>query len=394
MAIKNIKKINVRSPYYVNVGNAYQVPVVDPDPVDPDPDPDPVDPFDPVDEIIPPDPDPPTEPVVTTINANCGVTYGLGSATGVEKYRIRMKGSQFGQFSATIGDIKAPMKMRLYNEGAVPGAWFTEGRDEYSSLWLEATGEDDSSLTPSVNGVYPTINKDLTYNYTQSDSDTYGDNLILELLMPLRVLNPTFTFTCQDMVGIESPVVTGYVNVLTIEHRTPATLSQFTVSIDGTNYNLSSNKSTGDGIRLIFDDQTPLIAPESNSFPYPQTGALYKKSHNEWNYSGMTLTHLSHLDFGQLNQEIVVDAPRGEGTLGLAFRIARRPVGVINGVRTLLPSDKGSTVGVWFEHSEYRDKSNVKIIFDTISLKALATQEIYRDGERYVSKLNSLTNQQ
>jgi hypothetical protein len=382
MAINNIKKINVRSPYYVNVGNAYVVPVVDPDP------------FDPVVEIIPPDPDPPTEPVVPIYDLGCGVDYSIGSATGVHKYRHKMAGRQFGQFTYTVDDVKVPMKIRIYNEGAVPPDFYTVGRDEYASLWLAATGESPTTLTPKSNGQYPVISKSLTYNYTQNESDNFGTNLIIEQQFPLRALGLTHNLSCQDMVGIESPVTTGYVNVLTIEHRTPATLSQFSVSVDGTNYDLSSNKSTGDGIRLIFDNQTPLIAPESNSFPYPSTGALYNKSHKEWDYSGMTLTHLSHLNFGQLNQEIIVDAPRGEGTLGLTFRMARRPVEVINGVRTLLPSVAGYSVGIWFTHYEYRDKSNVKIIFDTISLRPLATQDIFRNGERYVSKINGLTNQQ
>lgn len=386
MAIKNIKKINVRSPYYVNVGNAYEIPVVDDDIVVPDPDP--------VDEIIPPDPDPPTEPSVPIYDIGCGINYSMGGAVGVHKFRHKMKGRQFGEFTYTVDEVKVPMKMRIYNEGAAPSDFYTVGRDEYASLWFDATGESPTTLTPKSNGEYPVISKSLTYDYTQVDADTYGTNLIIELQLPLRSLGFKHTLSCQDMVGIESPAASGYVNVLTIEHRIPATLSQFTVSIDGVNYDLSTNTSIGDGIRFIYDDQTPLIAPESNLFPYPQTGNLYRKAHETWSYSGMTLTHLSHLDFGQLNTQISVIAPRGVGDLNLTFRMAKRPISVINGVRTLLPSELGNTAHIYFTHSDYSDSSSAVFTFDSIQLRAMGTVTLKRNGEEYISRVSSLTNQQ
>ena len=375
MAIKNIKKINVRSPYYVEVGNAYDTSALD-------------------DDITPPDPDPPTEPVVPVYDMDCGTTYSYGSNTGIYKTRYKMLGSQYGNFTFTVDEVKVPMKIRIYNEGAVPGDFYTVGRDEYTSLWLDATGESPSTLTPKTNGSYPVISKTLTYNYTQLESDTYGTNLIMEIQLPIRPLGFTYNLSCQDMVGIESPTVSGYVNVLTIEHRTPATVSQFTVNIDGTNYDLSTNRSIGDGIRFIYDDQTPLIAPESNIFPYPQTGNLYKKAHNTWSYTGMTLTHKSHLDFGQLNQQISVTVPRGVGILNLTFRMAKRPVSVINGVRTLLPSVLGETAHIYFEQYDYSDTSSAVFTFDSIQLRVMGNQTIKRNGETYVSKVSTLTNTQ
>jgi len=367
MAVNNIKKINVRSPYYIEVvGKDPEVPEV---------------------------PDI-TEPIVPVYDMDCGIEYSLGSASGIYKYRINMAGREFGSFVMNIIDIKVPMRMRIYNEGATAGAWTTRGRDSYAAAWLEATGEDDSELTSRQGAfnTYPTITQNLTYTYSQSESDTYGDYLILELLMPLQVANPSVSSVCQPQASIAAPTVTGYVHVLTIEHRANAPASGYTISVNGTVYNMpANNRDAGGGIRLIYDNTTPLIAPQSNDNPYPRTGNLYSYSFLEWDYTQMDLIHLPYSSFNVNSQDINV-THQSESRLSLSFRLARRPVADIGGVRTLLPADKGYTASIHFEHQTPNDVSHAKFNFGS-DLKPYGVFDTFINGNFTVDSITYLINQ-
>jgi hypothetical protein len=364
MAVNNIKKINVRSPYYIEVANASEEPVV---------------------------PDI-TEPVVPIADLRCGYTTAI-NGSGLSKWRLNMSGREFGDFVISVTNITIPVKMRVYNEGDTAGAWITKGRDSYAEQWLQATGEDDSELTSrqGTPSQYPAIGHNFTYDYTQSESDTYGDTLIFEFLAPIGAGNILVNPTCQDQVSIASPTITGYVHVLTMEHRANATAVGYTVTVNGTNYDMSANVGAGGGIRLIYDDTTPLIAPQSNDNPYPRTGDIYSYSFLEWDYAQMVLTHLPYSSFNGTSQNIRVQS-RGEGRLSLAFRMARRPVADIGGVRTLLPADEGKTAYIHFEHQTNYDISNANINFDSDSLIPTGTFDSFVNGTFDLDIVPYLTN--
>ena len=393
MSITNIKKINVRSPFYINVGNAYEIPVVEPDPLDPDPI-DPINPVDPVDDdiIVPPDPVDPVEPVIPTYPINCGVKYDTGSTSGIRRYRINLAGRTYGAVSVSITDILVPMKMRIYNQGTTAGAYQTKGRDSYAAQWLEATGEDATDLTSAVGGVFPDISNTLVYNYTEAQSNVLGDYLIVELSMPIVVSNPKVEASCLAEAGtVPDP---DYVYTMTIEHREDYSLNNpAVIKVNDVAYDLRYHRETGEGIRLVWDDVSPSVAPETNYFPYPQTDDLYRKSHLEWNYAEMNIIHLPESDFREAGQNVTIDTQLSVGTLSLAIRMEQRPVVTIAGVRTLLPSVKGYTAYPFIKHSKWGDTSNVNIDFESINLRPMGTIETKRDGIDYpTARVGSLVN--
>ena len=307
MAVNNIKKINVRSPYYIEVGNTSEEPVV---------------------------PDI-TEPVVPVFDLRCGYTSAV-NGYGVSKWRLNMSGREFGDFVISVTNIRIPIKMRVYNEGATAGAWITKGRDSYAEQWLEATGEDDSELTSRQGALnqYPAIGHDFTYDYTQSESDTYGDSLIFELLAPIGAGNILVNPTCQPQAGL--PVVAGQVKIITIEHRGEASLNSFNVYVNGVSVMDNTNSiSAGSGIRLVYDDTAPDIAPASNDFPYPQIGSFYTKSHIEWDYPTMDISHVPQSDFNVNGQTVRIVANGDYGIVNSTIRAEVRNVEIINGVRTI-----------------------------------------------------------
>jgi len=387
MSITNIKKINVRSPFYINVGNAYEIPVVEPDPLDPDP-------IDPVDDdiIVPPDPVDPVDPIISTYPISCGVNYDTGSTSGIIRYRVNLAGREYGDVSVNITNIIVPMKMRIYNQGATAGAYQTKGQDSYAPQWLAATGEDATDLTSAVGGVFPAINNTLVYTYNAAESSVYGDYLIVELSMPITVSNPKVEVSCLAEIGaVADPE---YVYTMTIEHRDFSSLEQVIVKVNDVAYDLNSNKAAGDGIRLVWDNVAPLVAPATNNFPYPQTGNAYRKSHLEWDYTKMNITHLAESEYRQLGQSVTIDTSLGEGIFNLAVRMEKRPVVTIAGVRTLLPSETGHTAMLFIQHGDWGDATNIDINFDSISLRPFGSIRKQRNGITYSPEMvTALTNQ-
>jgi len=387
MSITNIKKINVRSPFYINVGNAYEIPVVEPDPLDPDP-------IDPVEDdiIVPPDPVDPVDPIISTYPISCGVNYDTGSTSGIRRYRVNLAGREYGDVSVNITNIIVPMKMRIYNQGATAGAYQTKGQDSYAPQWLAATGEDATDLTSAVGGVFPAINNTLVYTYNTAESSVYGDYLIVELSMPITVSNPKVEVSCLAEIGaVADPE---YVYTMTIEHRNFNSLEQVIVKVNDVAYDLNSNKAEGDGIRLVWDNVAPLVAPETNYFPYPQTNNAYRKSHLDWDYTKMNITHLAESEYRQLGQSVTIDTSLGEGLFDLAIRMEKRPVVTIAGVRTLLPSQTGYTAVMTIQHGDWGDATNIDINFDSITLRPFGSIIKQRDGITYSPEMvTSLTNQ-
>lgn len=387
MSITNIKKINVRSPFYINVGNAYEIPVVPPDPLDPDP-------IDPIDDdiIVPPDPVDPVDPGITTYPISCGINYSTGSTNGIRRYRVNLAGREYGDVSVNITNIIVPMKMRIYNEGATAGAYQTKGQDSYAPQWLAATGEDATDLTSRVGGVFPVINNTLVYTYNAAESSIYGDYLIVELSMPITVSNPKVEVSCLAEIGaVADPE---YVYTMTIEHRDFSSLEGVIVKVNDVTYDLSSNKTAGAGIRLVWDNASPLVAPATNDFPYPQTGNLYRKSHLEWDYTEMNITHLAASELRQLGQSVTIDTSLGEGIFNLAIRMEKRPVVTIAGVRTLLPSITGHTAIPFIQHGFWTDSTNIEMNFDAVTLRPFGSIRKQRNGVTYSPEMvQSQTNQ-
>ena len=344
------------------------------------------------DDIIPPDPVDPVDPIIPTYPISCGLNQSTGSTSGIRRYRINLAGREYGDVSVNITDILVPMKMRIYNEGATAGAYQTKGRDSYASQWLAATGEDATDLTSRVSGVFPAISNTFVYTYNAAESSVYGDNLILELSMPITVANPKFVVSCLAEIGaVADPE---YVYTMTIEHRDFSSLEGVIVKVNDVAYDLNTDKTSGAGIRLVWDNASPPIAPATNDFPYPQTGNLYRRSHLEWNYSGMNITYLAASEFRQLGQSVTIDTSLGQGTFNLVVRMEKRPVTTISGVRTLLPSVLGFSALPYIAHGFWGDSTNIEMNFDAVTLRPFGSIIKRRNGTTFPpEQVSKLTNQ-
>ena len=163
MAINNIHKLNVRSPYYINVVNASDLAQDDIE----------------VDPVVP----------VSTLTAiECGSNRSVGVDVGTHKYEFTVLRRELGTYTITFTGLKMPVKYRMGIRGNMPASFTTSGGwSTYERAWEAATGESVTLTDPAsaANGVTETV----TYTSTQSDIDTYGTMLELEIQQPL----PTVT---------------------------------------------------------------------------------------------------------------------------------------------------------------------------------------------------------
>ena len=251
MAINNIRKINVRSPYYITVQDEFEP-----------------------DVPIPPDPDPPTEPLESAVDLACGDSITYAVAPPVNKIRISTANRQYGDYTVTFSNIDVPIKYRIYNEGTPTGAYTTKGLSLYADPWLEATGE----VLSGTAGETP-ISATLTH--TTNSGNNNGENLILEILAPLPISGIGVELTsCASEVVAPAPSTSGYVTVITIYNKmtlqkitssgyTDATnTNAITVKLNGVSIALPSSPNIYGGVRIVCSDVTPNWIVDPTTLPY------------------------------------------------------------------------------------------------------------------------------
>jgi len=363
MAITDIKKLNVRSPFFIEVVDEYLglIPEVDADPDDPDPEPD-------------PQPDPITEPVTTTDEIQCSNIIHFGRTVGTKKFKLDTTGRALGAYTFTIDKIKTPIKYRVYTEGETAGAYSTEGLDAYSQAWLEETGEDASSLSSS--GTYPDgVSKTFSYT-TTSTTVAISKIIIVELLIPIITQgNMSLASTsCQALTPSISPLTTNFVTVLTIESVETIKLktswtrgnpvfgspSDVTITLNGTSYELPHNTNGNYGtLRVVFSDATPLLAPTTNQWIYnPATRTALNSSDNHWSLNEgsqrISVVHVNQSAINEGENTLIISTPFGVTWNGFV-NLRSHPViqeGGNNVIRTLY--DGGDS----FNQSYYSGNSN------------------------------------
>jgi len=199
---EELRKINVRSPYFVNVTKPVSLGGEEP--------------IDTSDLIVGDDTgggssgdtgggeEPfvePTEPTVTTTTINCGDTRSNGATIGVHRYEISTVGKQTGDYDMDFTGIVVPFYAKIGIKGNMPSTYtFMEGNTGWDIVWLNAVGTATPSSTDS--NIYPDGNdQTITYTSTQSDIDTYGETVLLELFFPiLDLANSNFTANCPNAV--------------------------------------------------------------------------------------------------------------------------------------------------------------------------------------------------
>lgn len=325
MAVNKIKKINVRSPYYISVAK-------------------------PVSEGgIGEEED--TTPTVTQVlnrDTSCGATEQVGVDVGIRKYNLTANQRQLGDYTITFSNIKVPIKYRVGHADNMP-SYSTAGLDTYAAAWTTATGESPtlSSASTYPNGVSATA----TYTSTQSDIDTYGNTITLEILQPLIVEGYSFVSSCPAAIVEQEPTLTGFVTVISIGAEGNRGLPSNT-SATINNVSLTQVPTTvGNVTRYIFSDETPNLIPKPTTGNYnflsgAYSSAVFIGSETIMGRSFVYDVSAEYLAENKLSRGLNhLRITRGDSTpANLSVVISRHPVVDVNGTNRILGSADGESI--------------------------------------------------
>jgi hypothetical protein len=265
MAIENIRKLNVRSPYFVEVVDEY------------------------LGGAIPPDPAP--DPITTSDSLECSGIMYFGAWVGIRRFVLDTTDKQFGDYIFSIANAKVPVKFTAYIEGDTPPAYDTIGLDTYAIQWLAETG-DDASLLSSETANPDGVTRNFTFTTSAAD---VSKNIIVEVFAPMATENDmSITSTsCQPLINAQLPSTTDFVTVVTVAVHSVYNIfvngatvppSDINIKLNGTNYPLP-NVSANSGVRLICHDATPDYSVLTNNFPYSRVNGGFPIHQRKWSYS-------------------------------------------------------------------------------------------------------------
>ena len=317
MAVNKLKKINVRSPYYISVAKPVSEGGEGDEP----------------DVVV-------TQPVVLSRDTSCGATEQVGVDVGIRKYNLTAANKQLGDYTITFSNIKVPIKFRIGHSDNMP-AFTTAGLDTYASVWNTATGESPtlSSASSNPNGVSATA----TYTSTQSDLDTYGNTITLEIQQTVIVdQGYSFVSSCPADVPEQEPTVTGFVTVLTVAtQRLSSVFGTLRVNNIGM---LNTPSSPYEATRYIFSDISPDLVPQ------PSTGnfRFVKDISNTFigNVSGFdtSVVYLPENTLSRGTNIITYDAIGFQNKDSVVFSVTRHPVLDVNGTSYILGNADGESL--------------------------------------------------
>ncbi len=250
----NIKKINVRSPYYVTVGKSTE------EIIDEEPD----------DVIIGEDPDIiATEPEVTEELFLCGANKSVGQYVGIKKYDINALGRTNGDYTVSFSSIKTPIFYRIGLKSTLSSQPLTlAGLDTYETQLISAVSSVSpgslSSAASNPNGV------SVTATYTS----TSDDGIMLEIQHPL-ITDSTYGFSLSCPAIATAPSLTDGDSVLSISCYISGggtRIHDVPMSVNGTYvgnayaFNNSATGSEGRTRRFIFSDSNlPITGDNTDS---------------------------------------------------------------------------------------------------------------------------------
>ena len=129
---EELRKINVRSPYFVNVTKPVSEGGVESDDTGGG-----EEPF-----------EEPTEPVVETTTISCGDTRNIGFGIGIHRYEFSTLGKQIGDYDINFSGIKMPFYAKIGIKGNMPSEYtFMVGHSGFDGNWLDAVGTPVPSST-------------------------------------------------------------------------------------------------------------------------------------------------------------------------------------------------------------------------------------------------------
>jgi len=307
---EELRKINVRSPYFVNVAKPISDGGVESDDTGGG-----EEPF-----------TEPTDPVVETTTLSCGDTRNIGVTIGVHRYEISTVGKQIGDYDIDFTKITVPFYAKIGIKGNMPSTYtFMQGWINHDQVWLNAVGTaTPSSTTIATN---PSGNdQTITYTSTQSDIDTYGETVLLELFYPVLHLGSVdFTANCPNAVvsateaaGQQSVLIMSIINMnVDVSFDSPIPNKFNGVAADWlTMPEIGTMKS------YVFGVHTPNLAPfDLNTKHVTDADTLF------WNDSDHTVVYRPSNSLNKITNVIEMNQRSGDndsqGTYSLSFSTHR-----------------------------------------------------------------------
>ena len=312
MAIEIDRKINVRSPYFVEVVDEYLGGVI------------------PAQEV----------PVVPATPLSCASIFHFGTIIGIVRMRVDGSDKELGTYTFEIGGVKMPVKYSIYVEGETPPAYATMGLDTYAAQWLAATGEGAGSL--SAEAANPS-GVTVSTTYTTAATDV-SKNIIIEVYAPIETISG-MTITSVSCPAVQSaPTGSGFVTVITIEaardihkgsYGTAANTGDIMVNLNGTQYPMP-NTNKGSGLRLILDDASPDHTVISNDTPFSGTYSSDKRWSYDEGLAGKQLIPQEVISTGVIaGTNTLVISAEPNVNFSFLFQISQHPVQIINGAKVI-----------------------------------------------------------
>ena len=315
MAIEDIRKLNVRSPYFIEVVDEY------------------------LGGVIPPDPEPdPEVPVVEAGLLSCASIFYFGAIIGIVRMRVDGSDKELGAYAFEIGGVKVPIKYRIYIEGETPPAYTTTGLDTYAAQWLAATGEGAGSLSAEAanpNGVT------VSTTYTTAATDA-SKNIIVEVYAPIETISNMTIYSVSCPAVKSATTGSGFVTVVTVESRgiykgsngIQAGTGDVRVTLNGIMYSMP-NTNFSSGLRLILDDDTPNYDVSTNVKPY--SGNFY--ANTKWSFdegsSGKQMIPQEVNPTLVLGTNTLVVTANPNVNFNMLVRVMQHPVEVVGGVKII-----------------------------------------------------------
>lgn len=317
MAVNKLKKINVRSPYYITVSKAEEADVD------------------------------PTEPVTQESTITCGSTTQIGVDVGTRTFKISTTGRELGDFTISFSGIKTPIKYRIGHSANMP-SYSTAGLDSYAQEWNIATGESPtlSDYIQNPNGISATA----AYTSTQSDIDLYGEDIQLEIQQPIITEDYSFSLSCPALAEDTVPVDNGFVVIisLTKNNGVHPFAAANTLSVNGTQLGGLPTGSIEDTDRYIMTDQTPNLRPQNdnNFLNRNEFGTRLNFFENETAGSNVSIFYKPENIISSAINELKIEntSLSSLSAATMTLTITRHPVQNISGTNYILGSADGVTL--------------------------------------------------
>ena len=247
---EELRKINVRSPYFVNVTKPVSDGGVESDDTGGG-----EEPF-----------EEPTEPVVEIYSVNCGSNWNAGVVTGVYRFELSATGKQIGDYNINFTGITVPFYAKIGIKGNMPADYtFMAGWINSDTVWLNSVG------TPTPSSTTIATNPDgndqtITYTSTQSDIDTYGETVVLEVYHPIINLATglAWEFECPaDVPAVAEDSGQNVVVIMSIYNNNvdPSYDAPIPNKLNGVDADWLTLPEQGTAVSYVFGVYTPDLAP-------------------------------------------------------------------------------------------------------------------------------------